>query len=98
MDNCSAEGKIIVETSESFARAGGLIGNALRGAVTNSWTDVDITASTDSSNVYAGGMFSIANRVTVINCYALGDVTSDSTNNNKVHVGWLYRSVGRRAD
>ena len=94
IDNCFVTGAIDVTTSESFARAGGLVANALRGAVTNSWTDVDITASTDASHVYAGGMFSLTNRVTVINCYALGDVTGNSTNNNKVHIGGFTGQQG----
>ena len=81
-------------TVESFARAGGMAASVLRGAVTNSWADVDITAVTDTNNVYAGGFYGMDNRVTTINCYALGDVTGSSTNNNKVHIGGFIGQAG----
>lgn len=94
VDNCGVTGDISVTTSESFARAGGLIANALRGCITDSYTDVNIYAETDSSNVYAGGLFALTNRVTVVNCYALGNVTADSSSNNKVHIGGLTGQAG----
>lgn len=94
IDNCSVTGKLDVTTSESFARAGGLSANVLRGAVTNSWTDVDIQAVTDTNHVYAGGLYAMDNRVTTLNCYALGDVTGNSTNNNKVHIGGIAGQAG----
>ena len=94
IDNCLAEGKIICQTVESFARAGGIAGNVLRGAITNCGADVDVTASTDSSNVYAGGAFALTNRVTVVNCYAKGNVSADSTNNNKTHAGGFTAQAG----
>ena len=94
IDDCSVTGTIDVETSESFARAGGLAASVLRGAVTNSWADVDITAVTDTNHVYAGGLYGMDNRVTTVNCYALGDVTGNSTNNNKVHIGGLVGQAG----
>ena len=79
IDNCSVTGKINATTSESFARAGGLGASVLRGAVTNSWADVDINAVTDTNHVYAGGLYGMDNRVTTINCYATGDVVSLKT-------------------
>ena len=94
IDNCSVTGKINVTTSESFARAGGLSASVLRGAVTNSWADVDINAVTDTNHVYAGGLYGMDNRVTTINCYALGNVKGNSTNNNKVHIGGLAGQAG----
>ena len=94
IDNCSVTGKISVETTESFARAGGLAASVLRGAVTNSWADVEITAETDTSNVYAGGFYGMDNRVTTVNCYSLGSVTGNSTNNNKVHIGGFAGQAG----
>ena len=94
IDNCSVTGKINVTTSESFARAGGLGASVLRGAVTNSWADVDINAVTDTNHVYAGGLYGMDNRVTTINCYALGNVKGNSTNNNKVHIGGLAGQAG----
>ncbi len=94
IDNCSAEGEINVTTKNSFARAGGIASNVLRGAVTNCSADVDINAVTDASNVYAGGMFALTNRATVINCYATGNVTGNSTNTNKVHIGGLTGQAG----
>ena len=94
IDNCSVTGVMNVATSESFARAGGLAASVLRGAVTNSWTDVDITAATDTNHVYAGGLYGMDNRATTVNCYALGSVTGNSTNNNKVHIGGLVGQAG----
>ena len=94
IDNCSVTGKINVTTSESFARAGGLGASVLRGAVTNSWADVDINAVTDTNHVYAGGLYGMDNRVTTINCYALGNIKGNSTNNNKVHIGGLAGQAG----
>lgn len=94
IDNCSVTGTINVTTSESFARGGGLAASVLRGAVTNSWADVDITAVTDTNHVYAGGLYGMDNRVTTVNCYALGDITGNSTNNNKVHIGGLVGQGG----
>ena len=94
IDDCSVTGEISATTSESFARAGGLAASVLRGAVTNSWADVDIKAATDTNNVYAGGLYGMDNRVTTVNCYALGDVTGNSTNNNKVHIGGLAGQAG----
>ena len=94
IDNCSVTGVMNVTTSESFARAGGLAASVLRGAVTNSWTDVDITAATDTNHVYAGGLYGMDNRATTVNCYALGSVTGNSTNNNKVHIGGLVGQAG----
>ena len=94
IDNCSVTGSINVATKESFARAGGIAASALRGAVTNSWADVDINAATDTNNVYAGGFYGMDNRVTTINCYSLGNVTGNSTNNNKVHIGGFAGQAG----
>ena len=94
IDDCSVTGEISAVTSESFARAGGLASSVLRGAVTNSWADVDITAETDTNHVYAGGFYGMDNRVTTVNCYALGDVTANSTNNNKVHIGGFVGQSG----
>ena len=94
IDNCSVTGEITSLTSESFSRAGGLAASVLRGAVTNSWADVDITAETDTNNVYAGGFYGMDNRVTTVNCYVLGNVTGNSTNNNKVHIGGFVGQAG----
>lgn len=94
IDNCSVTGVMNVTTSESFARAGGLAASVLRGAVTNSWTDVNITAATDTNHVYAGGLYGMDNRATTVNCYTLGSVTGNSTNNNKVHIGGLVGQAG----
>lgn len=87
IDNCSVTGIVSTYSKDGIARAGGLAGNVLRGAVTNSWTDVEVSSETDTSNAYAGGFYSMDNRVTTINCYALGDVTANSGSNNKVHIG-----------
>ena len=94
IDNCYVSGSITTETSDSFNRAGGLAGNALRGSVTNCGADVDINAVTDASHIYAGGMFAMPNRVTIINCYSLGDLTVKAGSNNKAHAGGFSGQAG----
>lgn len=94
IDNCSVSGSIISETSESFSRAGGISASILRGAVTNSWSSVDVKAYTDTNHVYAASFIGMDNRATIINCYALGSVTGNSSNNNKVHIGGLTGQSG----
>ena len=94
IDNCSVTGVIDSTTTESFCRVGGLAASVLRGAVTNCWTDVDVSGVTDTNNVYAGALYGMDNRVTTINCYTLGDVTGYSTNPSKVYLGGLAGQGG----
>ena len=94
VDNCSVEGSISSASTESFGRAGGLIGNALRGSVTNCWTDADVYGFSDSGNTYVGGLYAMDNRATTVNCYVLGNVVSNAGNNNKINVGGLTGQAG----
>lgn len=94
IDNCSVTGEIDVVSTEGIARAGGLVANILRGAVTNSWTDVSVAAKSETSHVYGGGLYGGDNRVTTVNCYTLGNVTGDAGNNNKVHIGGIAGQGG----
>ena len=94
IDNCSVTGVIDSTTTESFCRAGGLAASVLRGAVTNCWTDVDVSGITDTNNVYAGALYGMDNRVTTVNCYTLGNVTGFSTNPSKVYLGGLAGQGG----
>lgn len=94
IDNCSVTGVIDSTTTESFCRAGGLAASVLRGAVTNCWTDVDVSGVTDTNNVYAGALYGMDNRVTTVNCYTLGNVTGFSTNPSKVYLGGLAGQGG----
>ena len=89
-----ASGVIDSTTTESFCRVGGLAASVLRGAVTNCWTDVDVSGVTDTNNVYAGALYGMDNRVTTVNCYTLGDVTGFSTNPSKVYLGGLAGQGG----
>ena len=93
IDNCSVTG-VIDSTTESFCRVGGLAASVLRGAVTNCWTDVDVSGVTDTNNVYAGALYGMDNRVTTVNCYTLGNVTGFSTNPSKVYLGGLAGQGG----
>ena len=94
IDNCSVTGVIDSTTTESFCLVGGLAASVLRGAVTNCWTDVDVSGVTDTNNVYAGALYGMDNRVTTVNCYTLGDVTGFSTNPSKVYLGDLAGQGG----
>ena len=94
IDNCSVTGVIDSTTTESFCRAGGLAASVLRGAVTNCWTDVDVSGVTDTNNVYAGALYGMDNRVTTVNCCTLGNVTGCSTNPSKVYIGGLAGQGG----
>ena len=89
-----ASGVIDSTTTQSFCRVGGLAASVLRGAVTNCWTDVDVSGVTDTNNVYAGALYGMDNRVTTVNCYTLGDVTGFSTNPSKVYLGGLAGQGG----
>ena len=86
IDHCSITGVINASAEVGVIYAGGLMGYALRGGlVTNTWTDINITASSsrdsDGGNVYAGGLYGYDNRVTTINAYALGNITGDGKEN-----------------
>ena len=94
IDNCSVEGSINVETKESFARVGGLVGSTLRGTITDCRTDVEINASTGTSSVYAGGLAGMTNRSAQVNCCALGSITANAESNNKVMAGGLTGMSG----
>lgn len=94
IDNCSVTGKIAVKADDIASRGAGLAASMLRGLVTNSWTDVTISAITEEGDVYAGGLFSVTNRINVINCYTLGDVYGTANTNNKVHIGGLTGMAG----
>lgn len=94
IDNCGVSGTILSYSAESFARGGGISANALRGLISNTWADVDVSVDTDAGNAYAGGLVAMDNRVTVVNCYALGDVTGNATNTNKIHIGGLVGQSG----
>ena len=94
IDNCSVTGVIDSTTTESFCRAGGLAASVLRGAVTNCWTDVDVSGITDTNNVYAGALYGMDNRVTTVNCYTLGNVTGFSADPSKVYLGGLAGQGG----
>ncbi len=94
IDNCSVTGKISVKADDIACRGAGLCASMLRGEVTNSWTDVDISAITEEGDVYAGGMFSVTNRINVLNCYALGDLYGTANTNNKVHIGGFTGMAG----
>ena len=94
IDNCSITGEISVKADDIASRGAGLAASMLRGAVTNSWTDVDISAITEDGDVYAGGMFAVTNRINAINCYTLGDVIATANTNNKVHIGGFTGMAG----
>ncbi len=94
IDSCSVTGAIHVKADDIASRGAGLAASMLRGAVTNSWTDVDITAETEDGDVYAGGMFSVTNRINTINCYTLGDVSASANTNNKIHIGGFTGMAG----
>ncbi len=94
VDNCSAEGAVSSASVEAIARAGGLVGNALRGQTTNSWTDVAVNVSTDTLSAYAGGLYAMDNRVTTLNCYVLGDVAGNAANNNRINIGGFAGQAG----
>ena len=94
IDNCRVSGAVTSYSADSHARAGGLAGNAIRGVVTNTGTQVDVSGDTDAGNAYVGGFYAMDNRVTTVNCCANGDVTGNAGNNNKTHVGGFSGQAG----
>lgn len=75
IDNCSATGTISNTAEKGNNFAGGLVGSQYKGAIINSWSDVDIASTTKSGSIAeAGGLVALNNRGLVANCYTLGDV------------------------
>lgn len=96
IDRCSATGSAsAISTNDKMPYAGGIAGMGDIGtAITNCWTDVDVSGVTDTNNVYAGALYGMDNRVTTVNCYTLGNVTGFSTNPSKVYLGGLAGQGG----
>lgn len=96
IDSCSATGSAsAISTNDKMPYAGGIAGMGDIGtAITNCWTDVDVSGVTDTNNVYAGALYGMDNRVTTVNCYTLGNVTGFSTNPSKVYLGGLAGQGG----
>lgn len=94
IDNCSVSGFVSSRSEESFARAGGLAANVLRGVITNSSANVEVNGSTDAGQAYVGGFFGMDNRVTTVNSYSIGNVSADAGNNNKIHLGGFCGMAG----
>ena len=94
IDNCHVSGSVTACSQDSFARAGGLAGNALQGIVTNSSAAVNVSGNTDAGNSYIGGFYAMDNRVTTVNCYCTGNATGNSGNNNKTHIGGFVGQAG----
>ena len=77
-----------------MACAGGLVGQHLRGLMTNSSADVKIDVLSGKNWVYGGGLIAMTNRATVMNCYATGDVTGTAGATNKSDIGGLLGMNG----
>ena len=78
IDNCSVTGSAISLTAENWAYTGGILGaQAMNGVITNSWTDVTVSAISKSGLTCVGGITAInSNGAMLANCAALGDVIS----------------------
>ena len=78
IDNCSVTGSAISLTAENWAYAGGILGaQAMNGVITNSWTDVTVSAISKSGLTCVGGITAInSNGAMLANCAALGNVIS----------------------
>ncbi len=75
IDNCSATGQISNTAEKGNNFAGGLVGSQYKGAIINSWSDVDVASTTKNGSIAeAGGLVALNNRGLVANCYTLGDV------------------------
>ena len=78
IDNCSVTGSAISLTAENWAYTGGILGaQAMNGVITNSWTDVTVSAISKSGLTCVGGITAInSNGAMLANCAALGNVIS----------------------
>ncbi|MCD8017800.1 MAG: S-layer homology domain-containing protein [Oscillospiraceae bacterium] len=88
LDGIDVSGTITVHTNSGAAYAGGILGQAIRGSLTNSHADVTISAVSDSAWVYAGGLAAMPARCGMINNYAEGSITASGPV-NKVAIGGL---------
>ncbi|MBQ9014528.1 MAG: FMN-binding protein [Firmicutes bacterium] len=94
IDRCSVTGEISSNSKNSFARAGAISSNVLRGMVMNTWADASVSGITDAGNAYVGGLYAMDNRTASLNCYSLCSVTADAAANNKIHVGGITGQSG----
>ena len=92
--NCSAQGTISNKSVEKMACAGGLVGQHLRGLMTNSSANVKVEVVSGKNWVYGGGLLAMTNRATIINCYSIGNVTGTAGAANKSDIGGLIGMSG----
>lgn len=75
IDNCSATGAISNTAEKGNNFAGGLVGYQYKGAIINSYSDVNVASTTKNGSIAeAGGLVALNNRGLVANCYTLGNV------------------------
>ena len=76
IDGVSVTGAISLTQTAGNGWAAGIAGYQYKGAIINSWTDVDVSCSVTTGNAVAeaGGLVALCNRALVANCYTLGDV------------------------
>ena len=87
IDNCSATGAISNTAEKGNNFAGGLVGYQYKGAIINSYSDVNVASTTKNGFIAeAGGLVALNNRGLVANCYANG---SNITDDYSYYVGTL---------
>lgn len=87
IDNCSATGAISNTAEKGNNFAGGLVGYQYKGAIINSYSDVNVASITKNGSIAeAGGLVALNNRGLVANCYANG---SNITDDYSYYVGTL---------
>ncbi len=88
LDNLIVDGKISIHSNSGACYAGGIVGQANGGTVTNCGASMEISAVSDASWVYAGGILGINARNGLLNNYADGNIYADGPL-NKAAIGGI---------
>ncbi|OUM68154.1 hypothetical protein PIROE2DRAFT_58322 [Piromyces sp. E2] len=76
IDHCSVEGIIESTTAEKNAYVGGIASRQYKGAIINSYANVDLSCKVEYGTYVAavGGITGMTNRGLIANCYATGKI------------------------
>ncbi|SFA96919.1 Leucine rich repeat-containing protein [Acetitomaculum ruminis DSM 5522] len=88
IDNCSVTGTIKLSSNTGNNFVGGITGMQVKGAVINSYTDVDLYTIVNDGKMRAevGGIVGSLGMGTIANCYSLGNVTALHDGNDGIAV------------
>lgn len=94
LDHLLVQGKVWVHSNSGACYAGGVIGQANGGTVTNCGSNVEVQTVSNASWAYAGGIAGIAARSGLLNNYAQGTVYADGPLNKTALGGVVGFNAG----